>query len=111
MKILNILEDLSDKQDCWFDDLRHDYTEGGLLPVILQLIPTRRAKDLLELFWDMHFMTRSIDYWDDAMCELGMSTLQKCKIIVEFVAKVDQQACYKKLYNDSKYFWMTSADD
>ncbi len=100
------LEDLSERQDWWVEGILYTYRQLGPIMVALSLIPTKRAKDLLSLVWDLHFARADIEYWDEAVCELGQSKLEKNKRLMELATLVHKEACYKNFYNNNRYFWM-----
>ncbi len=100
------LEDLSDRQDWWVEGIVNAYMLLGPIMAVLSLMPTRRAKDIQDTIWDLHFTRQDIEFYDDWVCELGQSKLQKNKRLMELATLVHKEACYKNLYNNNRYFWM-----
>jgi len=101
------LEDLSDRQDWWVECMVDAYMILGPVMVVLSLLSTQRAKDLLSLAWDIHWAQQEIRFYDDWVCELGQSKLEKNKHLMELATLVHKEACYKNLYNNNRYFWMS----
>jgi len=102
------LEDLSDRQDWWVEDVLDSYACIGLAGAILKVLPLQRAKELHNLLWDIRWTRDEIKFYDDWACELGQSKLEKNKRLMELATLVHKEACYKNLYNGNRYFWMPS---